>query len=243
MNYSDLKSANPRLFWDGICRGSISYSQASALQTGSAAQFPLVEGILGGPKTPIATSFNPQATPPIGASNTYPKPWRSGGQFAQDASYGSSIGPFARLVKIPDTIYMDNTCIGDIPNCGGSSGGIYGRLGIGNGTYLGFRAQDWYNQNEGTYNTAYWNSSLNPAPNPEWLTWKKWWDSASKATIEVIWADPLLPFLVEVEVAYSTPQPGDASYYPATNLSAFDDYALPLLSVVISAAVIGGAWI
>jgi len=243
MDYSELKSANPRLFWDGVCRGGISYSNAGALQTGGAAQFPLIEGILGGPIPPNGSSFNSTSTPPIGPGGSYPRPWRSGSQQTQNASYGSTIGPYARLVKIPEgyDLYFPNTCSSEKPNqCGGSGGGIYGRLGIGDGQYLGFRAQDWYNQNEGTYNTAYWNNELST----QWLTWKSWWNSASKTTITAIWViDNITSVLAEVEVAYDTPNPGDDKYYPGPNLSSFDDYALPLLSVVIGVAVIGGAWI
>lgn len=245
MEYSRLKTSNPRLYWDGVCRGRISYSDAGALQTGGAAQFPLIEGILGGPIPPNGSSFNSTSTPPIGPGGSYPRPWRSGSQQTQNASYGSTIGPYARLVKLPDGdfISLKNTCIdssGYPKQCGGSGGGIYGRLGIGDGQYLGFRAQDWYNQNEGTYNTAYWNNELST----QWLTWKKWWDSASKTTITAIWVvDNITSFIAEVEVAYATPNPGDDTFYPGANLSAFDDFSLPLLSVVIGVAVIGGAWI
>ena len=46
MNYSELKLANPRLFWDGVCRGEISYSEGDALVTGDAAKTPLLRDFL-----------------------------------------------------------------------------------------------------------------------------------------------------------------------------------------------------
>lgn len=241
MDFSLIKQFNERLFWDGVCRKKISYSEAGALQTGGAASFPLIEYTLGGPYTPDGSSFDPNSNNiPIGPGGSYPKPWRSASQFIQNGQYGSLIGPYARLVKIPDNINMENTCVGNIPTCGGSKGGIYGRLGIYQGQ-LAFRAQDWYNQSEGTYNTQYWNNQLNT--DPDWLSWKSWWDSASRTTVNAVWADTLLPFTVEVEVAYDAFGPGDPKYYPAPNLSSYDDYTLPLLSVVIAVAVIGGAWL
>lgn len=246
MNYSELKAANSRLFWDGVCRGTISYSVAGALETGIAAQFPLIEGILGGPWPPNGASFIPSSTPipPIGPGGSYPRPWRSGSQQTQNISYGSAIGPYARLVKIPDGYDIDfpNTCLGEKPSqCGGGGGGIYGRLGVGDGEHLAFRPQDWYNQSEGTYNTAYWNAQFQGVYPESWFTWKNWWSSASKTTITAIWVvDTATSVLAEVEVAYDTPNPGDNGYFPGPNLSSFDDYAIPILTVVTAAAVLGG---
>ena len=96
MNYSELESANPRLFWDGVCRGSISPSTSNGtLVTGDAAKTPTIEGFLGGPKYPEESSYNPLTTDIIGPGSGYPKPWRSGSQFTQNASYGSTIGRYA----------------------------------------------------------------------------------------------------------------------------------------------------
>ena len=81
MEYSQLELHNPRLFWDGVCRGTISYSTGGALFTGDAAKTPLIEGFLGGPKPPEESSFNPLTTSIIGPGSGYPKPWRSGSQF------------------------------------------------------------------------------------------------------------------------------------------------------------------
>jgi len=238
MDYSELKSANPRLFWDGVCRGSISYSTGGALATGSAVSSPLVEGFLNGPKPPEQSSYNPLTTDIIGPGSGYPKPWRSGSQFAQNASYGSQIGPYARLAKLPEGDYVgfDDTCVGGYPGqCGGAGGGIYGRLGIGDGIHLGFRAQDWYNQDEGNFGTEYYNN-LNET---EWLTWKQWWNSATKTTIPVIWyVSPTLALYAEAEVAHNTPDIGDADYFPGPNLSGVADASYDILVAMVSIAAI-----
>lgn len=220
------------------------------LQTGTAVTSPFIEGIVGGPIQPGNASFS--GTPPIGAGGAYPRPWRSFSQNTQNAAYGSQIGPYARIVKLPDTtgnsfadeIFFPNTCTDsngdgskDKPkSCGGGSPGtgIFGRLGIGDGQYLGFRSQDWYNQSEGFYDTNYYNGEFGV----DWLTWKKWWDSASKKTLTVRWmgevyGDPL----VDVEVAYATPDVGDATYYPGFNLSAFANSTADLLTVMVGIAL------
>lgn len=234
MNFSDIKQYNERLFWDGVCRKKISYSQAGALATGSAASSPLIEGFSGGPKSPVYSNFDPTGSISIGPGGTYPKPWRSASQFLQDGSYGSQIGPFARLVKIPENISMENTCVGDLPNCGGDGGGIYGRLGISDDGTLGFRSQDWYNQSEGTYDTTFWNGQLGT----DWVTWKSWWDSASKATVTAKWMDPILPFNVEVEVAYDSLSPGDEGYFPAPSLNGVADASYDLLIAMVAIAAV-----
>lgn len=236
MNYSDLKSANPRLFWDGICRGSIQYSDAGALSTGTNVTNLFVEELFGYPKSPNIASFNPNTSITVGPGNSYPKPWRSFSQFTQDASYGSQIGPFARIVKIPETPYMEDTCVDGIPQCGGSAGGIYGRLGVGQGgdNVLGFRAQNWYGQAEGTYNTAFFNSRYTV----DWLSWNQWWGSASKATVTAMWLDPIIPFVVEVEVAYSVPEIGDDVYWPGPNLGLVSDASYELITAMVAIAAV-----
>ena len=243
MEISDLKAYNPRLFWDGVCRGAIPYSEAGALATGSAVTNPIAEGFLNGPKPPEESSYNPLTTDIIGPGSGYPKPWRSGGQFAQNGTYGSQIGPYARLAKLPEGNYtaFPNTCTDDYPDqCGGGNGGgIYGRLGIGDGTRLGFRAQDWYNQDEGTYDTAYWNIQNDT----DWLTWKKWWDGATKTTIPVIWyVSPTLALFADAEVAHDTPDIGDTNYFPGPNLNGVANASYDLLTGMLATAIVA-RWI
>ena len=244
MNYSELESANPRLFWDGVCRGSISPSTSNGtLVTGDAAKNPTIEGFLGGPKYPEESSYNPLTTDIIGPGSGYPKPWRSGSQFTQNASYGSAIGPYAKIVRLPaeDFIGFENTCVGSKPpRCGGANGGgIYGRLGIGDGEYLGFRSQDWYNQDEGTFDTAYWNNRNST----DWLTWKKWWDGATKTTIKVIWyVNSSVSVFAEVEVANDTPDIGDTDYFPGPNLNGVANASYDLLTGMVATAI-AARWI
>lgn len=238
MNYSELEGANPRLFWDGICRGSIPYSSTGALDPGGVVTNAFAERFVGGPFPPISVSFNPNGSIPYGAGDNYPKPWRSYAQRNSDAAHSINVGPFARLVKIPDNFNMDNTCVGGIlPSCGGADGGIYGRLGVSGGE-LAFRAMDWYNQDEGSLGTAFWNNELNE----DWQTWKKWWDGASKATVNARWVDPLLDFVVEVEVAYDTPDVGDERYYPGINGAVYADNSLDLLVAMVAIAA-AARWI
>ena len=244
MEYSQLEFHNPRLFWDGVCRGAISPGASNGtLVTGDAAKNPVIEGFLGGPKYPEASSYNPLTTDIIGPGSGYPKPWRSGSQFTQNGSYGSTIGPYAKIVRLPaeDFIGFENTCVGsNPPRCGGANGGgIYGRLGIGDGEYLGFRAQDWYNQDEGTYDTAYWNNRNST----DWLTWKQWWDSATKTTIKVIWyVNSSLSVFAEVEVANDTPDIGDTNYFPGPNLNGVANASYDLLTGMLATAIVA-RWI
>ena len=243
MEYSQLELHNPRLFWDGVCRGSISPSASNGtLVTGDAAKNPVIEGFLGGPRYPEESSYNPLTTDIIGPGSGYPKPWRSGSQFTQNASYGSTIGPYAKIVRLPaeDFIGFENTCVGSKPSrCGGDGGGIYGRLGIGDGQYLGFRAQDWYNQDEGSFDTAYWNNRNST----DWLPWKKWWDGATKTTIKVIWyVNSSVSVFAEVEVANDTPDIGDTDYFPGPNLNSASNASYNLLQGMIATAA-AARWI
>jgi hypothetical protein len=244
MNFSDISTHNPRLFFDGICRRKIPYSAMVAeLQTGTAVTSSFIEGIVGGPIQPGNASFS--GDPPIGSGGSYPRPWRSFSQNLQNGTYGSLIGPYARLVRLPnvDNVLFPNTCLkGQKPrSCGGTGRGtgIFGRIGLGDGQDLGFRSQDWYHQDEGIFGTDYYNTEFGL----NWLTWKNWWDSSSKKTIRVKWigevfGDPL----VDVEVAYATPDVEDAAYYPGFNLSAFANSSQDLLTVMLGVAILA-RWI
>jgi hypothetical protein len=241
MDLSDLKAQNPKLYFDAICRGKIPLSDIGPLTPGSISQFPLIESILGGPKPPENYTFDYKGNIPIGPSGAYPKPWRSAGQFIQDGSYGSSIGPYARFVRFVDNQYdIPDTCVKNQNDgkCGGSSGsgGIWGRLGIGaGGNILGFRAQDWYNQNEGTYNAAYWSNYFGFSGNAAWQSKRDWWASTSKAT--VIAQVQFSPYAnAEIEVAYGSPQFDDPEYFRGLDLSVYPDFSLELLTAMVAIA-------
>jgi hypothetical protein len=245
MNFADLKEYNPKLYFDGICRGKIPLSNLNPLSPGNPSSPPFIEGILGGPKPPENYSFDYSGNNiPIGPSGTYPKPWRSAAQFIQDGSYGSQIGPYARFVKFADNdLLIPDTCVSGQKSgkCGSSGGGgIWGRVGLGaGGDVLAFYAQDWYNQSEGTYNAAYWSNHFNLTGNAAWQSKKSWWESCSKATIIIETGfDPYRP--AEIEVAYASPQFNDPEYYQGLDLASYPDYSLDLtlLTVMVSVAAL-----
>lgn len=233
--YSELKEANPKLAYDAVCRGFISYADIGALQTGGTVTSLLIEGILGGPHSQENSYYNPLTTDIIGAGTGYPKPWRSAGQKTQDQSYGSSIGPFARIVpsSINDPAFPGQCCEpkNNDPKNNPCQGGIFGRIGIGDGNHLGFRAQPWYDQAEGTYNTAYWQSQ-----GANWDTWQDWWDNCTKTTITCIWEDIPGSPEVQVEVANGYLGPGDDGYFGGPNLNGLASASYDLLVGMIALA-------
>ena len=98
MDYSDLKSANPKLYADGVARGIIPSSQISTnLSWGANASSPMVESFMGGPHAPVVGQFNPDSGIPLGISGAYPKPWMSAAQRTTQAGY-TYAGPFARMI-------------------------------------------------------------------------------------------------------------------------------------------------
>ena len=111
-------------------------------------------------------------------------------------------------------------------------GDLWGRLGIGLGdNVLTFYPQDWYNQNEGTYNTAFWNNQFGV----NWQTKKSWWSSTSRAT--VIAQSSFSPYQnVEVEVAYASPQFNDPEYFKGLDLGVYNDYSVELLTAMVAIA-------
>ena len=235
--FSELKEANPKLFYDAVCRGFITYSESGALTPGSVAATPLIEGLLGGPHGQENVGYNPLTTDIIGPGTGYPKPWRSAGHKLQDASYGSSIGPFARIVpsSISDPSFPGQCCEppNDQPANNPCQGGIFGRVGIGDGSRLGFRAQDWHGQDEGTYDTAYWNSQ-----GSNWDTWQEWWENCTKTVITCIWEDIPGNPEIQVEIANDYFGPGDDGYFGGPNLSGLAQNSYDLLVGMVALAVL-----
>ena len=238
MDYNELRNNNLRLWEDGICRGSISYSQAGGLAPGGPITNLLAEGFLGGPHPPIVISFDPTGGIPIGPGDTYPKPWRGAQQRLNDASYGSTIGPFARIVSINNNINFDDTCVDECDSSNGGDDqckiGLFGRLGIGDGSVIGFRLMDWHGQDEGNFNTAYFNNQFGS----NWDTWKEWWENASKATVFAKWENVIGSPTVEVEVAYDYVGVNDDDFYPGLNGQSLADNSLDLLVAMVAVAVL-----
>ena len=230
---AQLKEFNPKLFYDGVCRGKISYSEAGALTPGNVITNILAEGFLGGPHGQENVGYNPLTTDIIGAGTGYPKPWRGASQKLQDQSYGSLIGPFARIVTSSINTPPFDTCVDECETSDPCENGIFGRIGIGDGLRLGFRAQNWYGQAEGTYNTAYWNNQ-----GANWDTWKDWWDNCTKTTITCIWEDiPGTPE-IQVEVANDYLGPGDDGYWGGPNVSGLAENSYDLLVAMVALAVL-----
>lgn len=235
---SQLKQFNPKLFYDGVCRGKISYSEAGALTPGNVVTNTLVEGLLGGPHAQENSGYNPLTTDIIGAGTGYPKPWRSASQKLQDQSYGSTIGPFARILSSTIDTPPFNSCIDECEDTSDPCNkGIFGRIGIGDGNHLGFRAQNWYGQAEGTYNTEYWQNQ-----GANWDTWKDWWDNCTKTTITCIWEDIPGNPEVQVEVANDYIDIGDDDYFPGLNGRVYADASLDLLVAMVALAVFVSRW-
>ena len=234
--FGELKNFNPSLYWDGVCREIIPHSQAATLQVGNPVTTPFTEAFLGGPHGPVVTPFDPTGNIPIGPSDSYPKPWRSAGQKLQAASNGSLTGPFARMIKIPPHLRylcVDSCTTPEEELCGGANGGLFGRLGLGDGNRLGFRVQNWYHQDEGQYGTAYYNNQ-----GTNWPTWKEWWENAHKATVGAVWEDVTGNPVVEVEVAFEDINLGDDGYFPGPGLSGVAPQSYDLLLGMIALAAL-----
>jgi hypothetical protein len=238
--FSELKEANPRLFWDGVGRGDISYSEAGALSWGSPVSSPFIEGILGGPFPPEYYLLNPDAAPPLAESGQYPKPWRSYSQRITNANY-TYVGPYAKFVGFKSC--DGGGCVGDTcteVNRRNKSkpSAVWGRYGIAlsgpNSGQTAFFPQDWYNPSEGTYDAEYWNTQY--SPEPLWQTRKKWWGSISRKTITTRFGNTGL--LCEIEVAYNTPQFGTDAYFAGVDASIYNDYSLDLLVIMVGIAAL-----
>jgi hypothetical protein len=236
----ELKLYNPRLYWDGVGRGEISYSESGGLVWGSAASPPFIEGILGGPHSPEYYLLDPDAVPPTGESGQYPKPWRSAAQKLQNANY-TYVGPYAKFVgfkKCTGSGCITNTCTEANENSKVKPSAVWGRYGVAlsgpNSGQTAFFPQDWYNPSEGTYDAEYWNTQY--SPEPLWQTRKKWWGSISRKTITTRFGNTGL--LCEIEVAYNTPQFGTDAYFAGVDASIYNDYSLDLLVIMVGIAAL-----
>ena len=236
----ELKLYNPRLYWDGVGREKISYSEAGALVWGPPVSTPFIEGILGGPHAPEYYLLDPDAEPPTGEGGQYPKPWRSAAQKLQNANY-TYVGPYAKFVgfkKCTGSGCIADTCTEANKNSKAKPSAVWGRYGIAlSGAYSGqpaFFPQDWYNPSEGTYNATYWNNQYNL--DPPWQTRKNWWGSVTKKTITTRFGNTGL--LCEIEVCYNTPQFGTAAYFAGVDAAIYNDFSLELLVVMVGIAAL-----
>ena len=253
---ADLAKYNPTLLFDAIRRGLISFNDLpSSIAQGNPASNPTVEGFAGGPHAPDKQSLPSLVNNwTMGAGGNYPKPWMSASQKITNGNY-TWVGAYAKLLGLHKDAYAANpklrSC--DVTNGYKNSGertewndagehGIYGRIGLNQtGPYasqLGFFPQKWYDQNQGTYNGAYWSNRFDP-PLPDTLVWKdpaEWWSSISKKTIKVYYLD--LP--MNVEVAMANPDFADDDYFKGQDLSEYPDFSLnvTMLSVMVATAAL-----
>ena len=263
---ADLALYNPKLLADAVARGLIPYSVLpNYLAQGNPASNPTVEGFAGGPHAPdkqnlplIANNWT------MGAGGNYPKPWMSASQKITNGNY-TWVGAYAKLLGINKSVLNNDnqhfTCFyksseakaesesGTDENMhyfndkGAFRGkGIHGRIGLlqtgSHAGELGFFPQDWYDQDQGTYNGAFWSARFDP-PLPDHLVWRdanEWWDKVAKKTIKVWYLDTRW----DVEIAVGNPDLGDIDYFAGEDLGAYPDFSLGLtmLSVMVATAAL-----
>ena len=118
----------------------------------------------------------------------------------------------------------------------GTAPEIYGRLGLiltgGLSGQVGFNPQDWYNQDQGTYDHDYWSDQFELEGDGRWLSKKDWWESATKTVISVWYGS----IKVDVEVATSVRSFDTPEYYKGLDLGVYNDYSLDMLFVMVSLA-------
>lgn len=239
MGYSIFKSANPKLFLDGIARGIIPYSKSGCnYPVGEGQPNPTITSFLGGPYAPDGSSFNYNSpTVPTGASGSYPKPFLSFSQRTNNAT-NNFLGPYARIVG---TSFLPDTCVEECESFPYSPGqGVWGRLGIilsgSNAGEVGFFLQDWYNFNDGTYDAAFWSEYFELTGNDSWPDKKSWWKSASKATRTVYIACSGFSSsdMVDVEFAYAAPGFDDPGYFNGPDLSGYSNLSYQMLTLMLA---------
>lgn len=239
MGYSLLRSSNPKLFLDAIARGNISYSKSGcSYPVGEGQPNPIITSFLGGPYAPDGSSFNYNTSSiPTGASGSYPKPFLSFSQRANNAT-NNFLGPYGRIVG---TSSLDDTCVDGCESPPYEKDeGVWGRLGVitsgSNAGELGFFFQDWYNFNDGTYDANFWSEYFELTGNDSWPDKKSWWKSASKATRQAYLVCDGFPSssLVDVEFAYASPGFEDPGYFNGPDLSGLNNLSYQILTLMLA---------
>jgi len=235
---SSLFGSNPDLLLDGISRGQIGIGEIDGvIPVGAGQPNPFITSFLGGPHLPQNNPLNPNTLSGLsfGGGGYYPKPFLSYSQKITSANY-SYIGPYARFVR-----FVNSNCDRDAKSgCeGGSSGEIYGRLGIipnglGSGSY-GFFLSPWNSETiDGQYNAGFWSERF--ALDPEIPDKPTWWDQCSKTTILArFYNHPSRPFC-EIEIAYDNIQFDDDRYFRGEDVNGLADSSLDLLVVMVGIA-------
>tara|TARA_B100002019_G_C21133684_1_gene529620 strand:+ start:71 stop:823 length:753 start_codon:yes stop_codon:yes gene_type:complete len=247
MEKSELKNSNPKIYYDLVASGKLTYAEAGALPWGAAVQSPLIESFLGGPHPPEHSSISKPtdfSTPTqLAESGTYPKPWRSAAQKTQNAT-NSTVGPYAALVGwIEGDSFEEqvkNLCDENNKFDKIKPYKLWGRWGVatsgpqaGNGAFF---LQDWYTPSEGTFGADYWNGIIDPPPNPLWQTRDEWWDKIDKVTILTYLENSGIAGVIEV--AYNDITFGEDGFYPGPGLGSYPDLSIDMLFVMISLAAL-----
>lgn len=250
MDWSTLKLGNPRLFYDGIARGKIPYSE-----------IPVSEGLLypgngattadtwvGGPHAPEPYSFDPDTENPLGASGMYPKPWLSYSQRLTNANY-TYIGGYARMIGWADGDCSGGECEEISICCTGEDSdsskytdgftGIWGRLGVvqtgSQAGGLGFYPMNWQTDTTGANSVDHWNNHFNLSGNGLWQSKEDWWAACSKKVVTRFLGNTGLK--VRVQVAVAMIQFDDPEYWRGMDLATTADYSFDLLIAMVGIAV------
>ncbi len=253
MNWDVLKEENPQLFWDGIARGHVPYSEASALPW-QVPTSPMYEGILQGPKPPNPISMpmpGEYDTPTrLAESGNYPKPFRGGQQYLNNAGT-THIGPYAALTGwvscTGDECYDDKCCSSSNKEDNVKPARLWGRWGVAtSGPKSGqgaFFPQNWHDNDDATYNADYWVNyfaSQSPPQDIDWRLKKDWWDAVNKVTIKTYFMNTGKK--CEIEIAQSTFEFGSPEYFAGIDLAVYNDYSLDLLVAMVALAAVA-RWI
>ena len=236
---SSLFDSNPDLLLDGIARGQIGIGRVDGvIPVGAGQPNPFITSFLGGPYPPQNSPFNPNTLAGLsfGGGGNYPRPFLSFSQKITSANY-SYIGPYARFVR-----FVSSSCDPDAEGCvGGSSGDVYGRLGIipnglGSGSY-GFFLSPWNSATiDGQYNAEFWSERFNITPQmPDKPTW---WDQCSKTTILARFYNHPSRHFCEIEIAYDNLEFDDDRYFPGEDIRGIADNSLDLLVVMVGIAAV-----
>ena len=248
MILDDLKLYNPRLYWDSVARGKIPYSSAGGT-TWAVPTSPMLEGFLSGPKSPDPNSMpmpsSEYDTPTrLAESGTYPKPFRGGQQYLNNAGT-TNLGPYAALIGFVDCTgsgCTDNSCCSDSNKEEGlKPARLWGRWGVAtsgpNSGQGAFFPQNWHDNDDATYNADYWVNyfgSQDPPQDIDWRLKKDWWDSVNKVTIKTYFMNSGLK--CEIEVAQSTFEFGSPEYFAGIDLAVYNDYSFDLLVAMVALA-------
>ena len=251
--FADVKAKNPRLFYDGVARGKISYSEIDGIYPGNNPT--TADTWVGGPHAPEPYSFDPDTENPLGASGYYPKPWLGYAQRLTNANY-TYLGGYAKMIGWADGDCSGNECEEVSLCCTGEESdsskytdgfiGIWGRLGVvqsgSQAGGLGFYPMDWQTDTDyselgylGANSAAYWNNHFDLSGNGLWQSKEDWWAACSKKVVTRFLGNTGIK--VRVQVAVGMIPFDDPEYWRGMDLATTADYSFDLLIAMVGIAV------